>query len=33
MEYDKINKLLGRQKEKLPKFVTRNLIKVNDSSQ
>ena len=32
MEYDRINKLLGRQQEKLTKFVTRNLIKVNDSS-
>ena len=33
MEYDKINNLLGRQQKQLPKFVTRNLIKVSDSAQ
>ena len=33
MEYNKINNLLGRQQEQLPEFVTRNLIKVSDSSQ
>ena len=33
MEYNKINNLLGHPRQKLPKFVTRNLIKVHDKSQ
>ena len=32
MEYDKINKLLDSESENLPKFVTRNYVKVNSLS-
>ena len=32
MEFDKINNLLGRQRDTLSKFITRNLIKVHDKS-
>ena len=33
MEYDKINNLLGSPRDKLPRFVTRNWIEVNDQSE
>ena len=32
MEYDKINNLLGRQSEKLSKFITREYVRVNSLS-
>ena len=32
MEFDKINNLLGRPRDTLSKFITRNLIKVHDKS-
>ena len=32
MEYDKINNLLGRPRNKLPKFVTKKWIEVSDQS-
>ena len=32
MEYDKINNLLGNESENLPKFVTRDYVKVNSLS-
>ena len=32
MENDKINNLLGSQSENLPKFVTREYVRVNSSS-
>ena len=31
MEYDKINNLLGSESENLPKFVTREYVRVNNS--